>query len=97
MKAPVGPPIETFVPPRAEIMKPAMTAVKIPAWGGAPEAMAKAIASGNATMPTVMPAIRSDLKAWPEYVLSVSSNFGRNGKERVISISLDNALSSAVA
>ena len=59
MKAPVGPPIETFEPPRAEIKKPAMTAVKIPASGLTPEAMAKAMASGSATIPTVTPAMRS--------------------------------------
>jgi hypothetical protein len=62
MNAPVGPPMLTFVPPKAEMRKPAMTAVKIPASGFTPDAIAKAIASGSATMPTVRPAIRSAVK-----------------------------------
>ena len=56
MKAPAGPPICTFEPPRAEIRKPATMAVIRPCSGLRPEAIAKAIASGSATMPTVMPA-----------------------------------------
>ena len=36
-----------------------MTAVKIPASGLTPDAMAKAMASGSATTPTVSPAARS--------------------------------------
>ncbi len=36
-----------------------MMAVNSPACGGRPEAMAKAIASGSATTPTVRPAARS--------------------------------------
>src|SRR5436190_11786919 len=79
MNAPVGPPMATFVPPRAEIINPAMTAVKIPACGGAPEAMANAIASGRATRPTVKPAIKSAMKSWPEYFFKASRSFGRNG------------------
>ena len=63
MNAPVGPPMETFVPPSAEIRKPAMTAVKMPASGLTPDAIAKAIANGNATMPTVNPAMRSATKS----------------------------------
>ena len=66
MKAPVGPPMETLVPPKAEMMNPAITAVKIPASGFTPEAMAKAMASGRATMPTVTPAIRSGAKSFGE-------------------------------
>src|SRR6266498_4844795 len=77
--APVGPPMQTLVPPSEEMRKPAMTAVKIPACGGAPDAMAKAIANGSATMPTVRPAMRSALKSWPEYSLRVSSSLGRKG------------------
>ena len=56
MKAPAGPPICTCEPPSAEISSPAMMAVKMPASGLTPEAMAKAMASGSATMPTVSPA-----------------------------------------
>ncbi len=59
MKAPAGPPICTAEPPRAAIRKPAMIAVHSPASGFSPEAMAKAIASGSATIPTVTPAPRS--------------------------------------
>ena len=62
MNAPVGPPICTRDPPRAEMMKPAMIAVKMPASGFAPEAMAKAMAKGRAMMPTVMPAMMSVVK-----------------------------------
>lgn len=59
MKAPVGPPICTRLPPRAEIRKPATTAVTSPVAGGAPEAMAMAMDSGIATIATVTPAITS--------------------------------------
>ena len=61
-KAPVGPPICVREPPKAEITKPATTAVYRPACGVTPEAMPKAIASGKATRPTVTPARRSDQK-----------------------------------
>src|SRR5258708_23104503 len=57
--APVGPPIWVFDPPRAEITKPATIAQYRPASGGTPEAIAKAIARGSATRPTVMPERRS--------------------------------------
>lgn len=66
MNAPVGPPMETRVPPRPEIIKPAITAVNIPACGGTPDAIANAMASGSATTPTVSPAIESARKASPE-------------------------------
>ena len=56
MKAPVGPPICTRLPPSAEIMKPAMIAVVSPVAGLAPEAIAMAIDSGSATSATVTPA-----------------------------------------
>ena len=56
MKAPVGPPICTREPPKAEMMKPATMAVQMPAVGDMPEAIAKAIASGSASTPTVRPA-----------------------------------------
>lgn len=59
MKAPVGPPICTREPPKAEIRKPATIAVQIPAVGLIPEAIAKAMARGSASTPTVMPADRS--------------------------------------
>lgn len=56
MKAAVGPPICTREPPSAEIRKPAMIAVCSPFSGGAPLAIASAIASGSATTATVRPA-----------------------------------------
>ena len=59
MKAPVGPPICTELPPRAATMKPPMTAVTSPTSGDTPLAIAKAIAIGRATIPTISPAIRS--------------------------------------
>ena len=55
INAPVGPPTCTRDPPNAEIIKPAIIAVKIPASGFAPEAMANAIAKGKAITPTVTP------------------------------------------
>ena len=58
-KAPVGPPIWVRDPPSAEIRKPATTAVYRPACGGTPDAIAKAIAKGSATRPTVSPATTS--------------------------------------
>ena len=58
-KAPVGPPIWTRLPPSSEIRNPATTAVTRPFSGDTPEAIAKAIASGIATMPTTTPAWRS--------------------------------------
>jgi hypothetical protein len=55
IKAPAGPPICTAEPPSAEISAPAMMAVQMPASGLRPEAIANAMASGSATIPTVMP------------------------------------------
>ena len=59
MKAPVGPPICTREPPRADTTKPPMMAVRMPCEGDTPEAMPKAMASGRATMPTMRPAMAS--------------------------------------
>ena len=59
MKAPVGPPICTELPPSAETTNPPMTAVISPTSGETPLAMAKAIAIGRATIPTMSPARRS--------------------------------------
>ncbi len=56
MKAPVGPPICTRLPPKMEISSPATIAVTGPVAGGAPEAMAIARLSGSATIATVIPA-----------------------------------------
>ena len=62
MNAPAGPPICTRLPPRAEMMKPAMMAVNSPASGFRPLAIANAMASGSATTATVSPAPRSWVK-----------------------------------
>ena len=62
MKAPVGPPICTLLPPSREIRKPATMAVMMPFSGVTPEAIPNAMARGRATMPTMMPAIKSFMK-----------------------------------
>ena len=59
MKAPVGPPICTLLPPNTEISNPAIMAVIKPFSGDTPDAMANAIDKGSATMPTIIPAIAS--------------------------------------
>ena len=56
MNAPVGPEIWTRVPPSSEVARPATIAVYRPCAGVAPEAIANAMASGMATMPTMTPA-----------------------------------------
>jgi len=61
--APVGPPIWKREPPRAEIRNPVTIAQYRPACGATPDEIANAIASGNATRPTVTPAIRSARKS----------------------------------
>ena len=57
--APVGPPIWTREPPNAEMRNPATIAVNKPRSGVTPLAIANAIASGSATMPTITPATTS--------------------------------------
>lgn len=64
MNAPVGPPICTLLPPKIEMTRPATMAVMMPFSGVTPDAMPKAIASGKATMPTIMPAMRSDMNVF---------------------------------
>jgi len=59
--APVGPPICVLDPPSSEIRNPVRMAQYRPAWGERPDAIANAIASGNATRPTVTPAIKSEM------------------------------------
>lgn len=56
MNAPVGPEICTRVPPKSEVNSAATMAVYSPCSGRAPDAMANAMASGRATMPTTNPA-----------------------------------------
>ena len=62
--APVGPPICTRLPPKKEMQNPAIIAVNNPRSGPTPLAIAKAIASGSATMPTMIPAIKSLVKSF---------------------------------
>ena len=64
INAPVGPPICTFEPPKTDISKPATMAVMMPFSGETPEAIPKAMANGSATIPTIIPAIRSDVKVF---------------------------------
>ncbi len=61
IKAPVGPPICTEQPPKADTKKPPMMAVIKPIVGLTPLAIANATANGNATIPTTIPAMRSAL------------------------------------
>jgi isocitrate/isopropylmalate dehydrogenase len=51
--------MEYFEPPVADTSMPAMMAVYNPIWGSTPDAMAKAIASGNPTIAVITPALRS--------------------------------------
>ena len=62
MKAPVGPPICTLLPPKAEIIKPAMIAVTRPSVGPTPDEIPKAMAKGMATTATIQPANASSKK-----------------------------------
>src|SRR5690606_32891312 len=57
MKAPVGPAIWMREPPNSATAAPAMIEVYRPCSGLTPDAIANAIASGNATMPTTSPAM----------------------------------------
>lgn len=68
-KAPVGPPIRTRLPPNKETVKPTTIAVTRPLPGSTPEATAKAIAEGIATIATLMPDDKSFLKIAKEYFL----------------------------
>ena len=67
IKAPVGPPIWTLLPLKTDMRKPAIMAVYKPCSGVTPDAIAKAIDSGSATIPTMMPAVRSLKNAAPVY------------------------------
>src|SRR3546814_4951963 len=58
-KAPVGPPTWVREPPKADMRKPAITAVTSPLSGDAPLAIASAMDKGSATTATVRPASAS--------------------------------------
>ena len=68
MNAPVGPPICTLLPPKMEMIRPATIAVMIPYSGVTPEAIPNAMARGRATIPTMIPAMRSDMNVFLLYV-----------------------------
>ena len=76
MKAPVGPPICTLLPPSAEMTKPATMAVMIPFSGVTPDAIPNAMAKGRATMPTMMPAMTSAMKVLRLYLRRQCSKRG---------------------
>src|SRR4051812_31889202 len=76
MKAPAGPPIWTLLPPSGEMRSPATTAVTRPAAGVAPDAMAIAMLSGNATIATVAPAAASAANWRSVYPGRVERSFG---------------------
>src|SRR5712691_66062 len=63
-------------PPSAEIRKPVTIAQYSPACGERPEAMAKAIAKGRATRPTVTPASKSERNLWRSYSRNRIIDFG---------------------
>ena len=78
MKAPVGPPIRKREPPKTDMTRPAIMAVMSPCCGVTPDAIPKAIASGRAMIPTIMPAMRSETKLSLLYLpfLKRWKNFG---------------------
>ena len=63
--APVGPETCTFDPPKTAARMPATMAVTMPASADRPELTPNPRASGRATMPTVIPAIRSPRQVRP--------------------------------
>jgi hypothetical protein len=71
MNAPVGPPIWNLDPPSKEIRIPAITVVYNPYSGLTPEAMANAIPSGIAMIPTISPdnrSLRKSAALYPAYL-----------------------------
>ena len=86
MKAPVGPPICTLLPPSSEIMNPATIAVMMPFSGVTPEAIPNAMASGRATMPTMMPAMRSLMNVLRLYDFSVVNSWGLKSNVFILKI-----------
>src|SRR5688572_17367771 len=74
--APVGPAIWTRDPPSTATISPATTAVQRPRSGVTPLAIANAMASGSATMPTTTPARRSFENWVRSYVASDVTSLG---------------------
>lgn len=54
----------TLLPPKSEMTRPATMAVMIPFSGVTPDAIPNAMAKGRATMPTMIPAMRSDMNVF---------------------------------
>ena len=73
MKAPVGPPMRKFEPPKKLMRNPATIAVMSPCCGLTPEAIPNAMARGRAMIPTMMPAMRSDTKSCLLYLPFLNS------------------------
>ena len=63
--AAVGPVMFTLLPPKSEVIKPAIIAVKSPLSGVAPEAIASAMERGNAIIATITPATTSAIISFP--------------------------------
>ena len=82
IKAPVGPPICTLLPPKREMISPAIMAVTSPSVGPTPEEIPKAMANGMATIPTMMPASASCEKRFALYDLSVWNSLGAKTSRR---------------
>ncbi len=73
----MGPPICTRLPPNKDMIKPAIMAVYSPFSGDTPEAMANAMESGMAIIPTIIPAtmsLKSCSLVYPSF--STVINFG---------------------
>ena len=68
--------VPSFSSPNSMRNTPAMMVAMMPFSGVTPEAIPNAMASGSATMPTMMPAMRSDMKFFLLYDFSVSNNWG---------------------
>jgi hypothetical protein len=60
------------------MINPAMIAVIIPFSGLTPEAIANAIASGRATIPTIKPEVRSEINKFLLYSLIEERSWGFN-------------------
>ena len=56
----------------------------MPASGGSPDAIAKAIASGSATSPTVTPAVTSAANVFQEYPWSAERSLGPGFSRRAL-------------
>src|SRR3989339_1194374 len=83
INAPVGPPMRNLDPPKSEVRTPATIAVIRPCCGVTPEAIPNAIARGSAIIPTITPAIRSDINVFLSYLrfIIISKSLGLKNEE----------------